>query len=132
MNQLDKDTMTKIYKHGTYYNPASSHYGEISNVACDRCHKNNLDVCIGWQTYDLCLLCVNEINNKLKIKPAFPPVVMYTTNMMQNQFRNGINQMENDISHKTYMMQNQFKCGTNQMDNDTSFKTFMIQNIFRQ
>ena len=78
MNQpLDRDTMIKVYKYGTYYNPASKHYGgeETTNVVCDRCYKDHLDVCIGWQTHDMCLQCIHEISRELKKTktPYFPP-----------------------------------------------------------
>ena len=116
---LDKETMIKVYKFGTYYNPASNHYGSVANVACDRCYKNNLDISIGWQTYDLCLVCTNEINNELKSKSHYHPVPqtiqakphyqpsVYTTNMMQRQFKNQ-NNSSDDSKYLTFMMQEQF------------------------
>lgn len=63
-----KEIMLNICKHGTYYNPANKHYNNNSKVVCDRCFKNNLDACIGWQSYDLCLLCVNALNGDKEIQ----------------------------------------------------------------
>ena len=77
MNQqnLSQSTFEQIIKYGVYYNPASKHYASFgeSNVACDKCHKSNLNVCIGYQNYDLCVSCVQKINesssNKIFNKP---------------------------------------------------------------
>lgn len=53
-----------IVKHGTYYNPASKHYGSVTtNVVCDRCQRTNLSVCIGWQQSDLCMRCMNDLDD---------------------------------------------------------------------
>ena len=104
---INKDTMLKIYKYGIYYNPANSHYGNNSNVVCDRCYRQGLDVCIGYQSYDLCLKCILEINTESKTQFPYNPIAtqMVMTNMEQKQF-------------KTYMMQDQYE-------------TFMMQNQFR-
>lgn len=56
----------QICDHGTYFNPAWKHYGEPGNIICDKCRKNNLDICIGYQDKDLCLECVMEINKSKK------------------------------------------------------------------
>lgn len=54
----------QICQHGTYYNPASRHYGGHGTVVCDRCSKQNLNVCIGYNNHDLCLPCVQEISSE--------------------------------------------------------------------
>lgn len=54
--------MKKVVKYGEYYNPATKHYNGNGPVICDRCFRNNLDICIGWETYDLCLPCVTSVN----------------------------------------------------------------------
>ncbi len=94
---IDKNTMLQIYKYGTYYSPASKHYGDdLANVVCDRCFKNNLDICIGWLTHDVCISCMKEINNginnginnktinKKKVTPVNRGIAR---RMMQRQFR---------------------------------------------
>lgn len=44
---------------GTYYNPANKHYDLKGVVNCDRCHRQNLNVCIGSDdNVDLCMDCV--------------------------------------------------------------------------
>lgn len=139
MNQpLDRDTMIKVYKYGTYYNPASKHYGgeETTNVVCDRCYRDHLDVCIGWQTHDMCLHCVEEINKELK-KPKTPyyppnppsswpssPTVCFPqpqimTNMEQSQFR------PQEHTMRTRMLQRQFR-------DEDNMKTYMLQSQFRK
>lgn len=72
---VTKDIMLNICKYGTYYNPATKHYNTNATVVCDRCFRSNLDSCIGWQTYDLCLLCVHAINSKSDVdihQPFYP------------------------------------------------------------
>lgn len=100
-NPINKETMLQIYSNGTYYSPATKHYGDDSiNVVCDRCFKNNLDVCVGWLTHDLCLQCVTEIGNKVNKKvdkaegakkveeqDKKPRVRSMTKKMMQRQYR---------------------------------------------
>lgn len=63
---IDQDILYKTCKYGNYYNPASSHYGVSSNVMCDRCRKDNLDICIGYMTHDLCMMCAQKINDEMK------------------------------------------------------------------
>ncbi len=83
MSSINYETMKNICKNGTYYFPASKHYGNPdANVVCDKCYKNKLNVSIGYGNYDLCLLCVDEITNPIKLDK-----INYKTYMMQSQFR---------------------------------------------
>ncbi len=85
MTSINYETMKNICKNGKYYYPASKHYGnEDANVACDKCYKNNLNVSIGYENYDLCLLCVDDITKAKKIKLDYMDIKYY---MMQSQFR---------------------------------------------
>lgn len=63
---IDKSTMLKICKYGTYYNPATKHYTPSTNVMCDKCYKDKLNISIGYEDYDLCLSCIEEINKMKK------------------------------------------------------------------
>lgn len=80
---IDKKLMLKIYKYGTYYNPASKHYNSVVNVMCDKCYKDKLEMCIGYEDYDLCLFCIEEIN-KMKQKTLKRDM---PRRMMQKQYR---------------------------------------------
>ena len=51
----------KAIQNGTYYYPAWKHYKKRTNVFCDRCNRQNLKSCIGYQGFDLCLWCVDEL-----------------------------------------------------------------------
>lgn len=53
--------MLLVTAQGVYYNPANKHYNYKGFVTCNRCFKSNLDVCIGFSEYDLCLNCLQEI-----------------------------------------------------------------------
>lgn len=60
---LSQETTINIVKNGVYYCPASKHYNnQSSNIVCDRCRKTHLNVCIGLDTYDLCLSCVQDVS----------------------------------------------------------------------
>lgn len=72
---------------------------------CDKCYRDNLDISIGWQTYDLCLRCVQEINTSVKTPMIKPPKLdhdqillkmmqgQFTTNMEQNQYKTTVKRM---------------------------------------
>jgi len=112
---INKETMMNIYNYGTYYNPASKHYnlGVSTNIVCDRCQKNYLDISIGWQTFDLCLSCINTISNNINKKykaPEYSTVCM--TSMAQHQFKHNNNYKTiDDNSYKTTMLQRLFRNG---------------------
>ncbi len=100
-----------ICKNGKYYNPASDHYptsGPSTVVVCDRCQRNNLKVCVGYNDYDLCLKCVEE-GTELMGKSG--PV----TKMEQQQYRSPVH---------TRMLQG--------MSRDESPKTYLVQDLYQQ
>lgn len=76
-----------IYKHGKYYNPAWSHYEHGALVSCDRCYRTQLITCLGWNQYDMCLKCADEISSIINIKDSIP-YNEYKTKMQQDMFRN--------------------------------------------
>lgn len=130
---ITKEIMLKICNYGTYFNPANKHYKTTASVVCDRCFTNNLTSCIGWQTFDLCLTCVDTINKKIIPSILSDPrkyQMLHTTNMKQNQFENGPltemkqNQFNND--RIAQMRQFQFKG-----NDDDTIKTYMMQSQFR-
>lgn len=50
-----------VYENGVYYSPANKHYEGSGTVSCDKCKREDLDVCIGWKNNDLCLMCVSKL-----------------------------------------------------------------------
>lgn len=74
MNNLcpNKQKIVELVKYGIYYNPAHNHYGEEGNVYCDKCKKENLSVCIGYESLDLCFQCVQEVADCMN-KPGICP-----------------------------------------------------------
>ena len=65
----EQNIYQQVCLHGIFYNPASKHYGSNTSVACDRCNKKNLEICIGYAQADLCLQCVEELCRKRTINP---------------------------------------------------------------
>lgn len=125
--QISQETFILVCKRGTYYNPAKKHYEDKSNnVICDRCCKHNLNVCIGYEKYDLCLNCteevikINEQNSKFKIRSitnptpdnSLPPMDSVKSRMLTSQFHNlsmtFMQQSQFDHLPKSYMQQSQF------------------------
>lgn len=103
---MNQTVYWNIYTHGTYYKPAYKHYPRADNsrtkVSCDRCQRSNLNSCIGWNTYDLCLECVSKVEKLGDITSTVRTErTTHTTRMMQKQFRK-----PQDL---TLMMQEQFQ-----------------------
>ena len=90
---VDQETLDKIVKNGTFYNPASKHYSYETDVKCDKCLKTGINICIGWENYDLCMSCVDLLSKKPVVpRPVVPskpddftPTVCIM--MMQDQFK---------------------------------------------
>lgn len=149
----------KIIENGQLYYPANQRYGSDKQVICDRCKRNNLSICIGYETYDLCLTCADKItpsthyiNEKPSMdyptrdifdrdmvtkmeqeiyKPGFYKPI-YTTRMEQNMFRK-----PNSDNVMTLMEQDIYKPSKpnnffDRMSNKFSNMTFMEQDIFKK
>lgn len=104
-NQND-DGYFRILQVGTYFYPAWRHYGRKTLIMCDRCNRQDLQVCIGYRDYDICLECVSEIvkNYKMffKINYSLNPFVKNTRNEENEPHIKGIKRFNpNMISAKT-------------------------------
>ena len=118
MNQSNETILKKICQLGTYFNPASKHYKNNSKVSCDRCRKQNIDICIGWDSYDLCMKCVQEVNNIIISEKNEPQMLSF---MQQSQFITNMEQSQ----FLTNMEQSQFRQKPKQFPN-----TKMMQSMF--
>lgn len=56
---MNINELLEIIKIGKLYYPTNN------NIICDRCHKNNLDVCIGYNNKDLCLPCADILEYQM-------------------------------------------------------------------
>lgn len=125
---LNANTMLDIYKLGKYYNPASTHYGEGKSVICDRCAKRNLNACIGYLDYDLCLSCADVVDRKVN------------KSILQEQFRTPMQQglrgatIADRGQVMSYMQQDQFSSrplrGSTMYDDYTQIQSDMQQDQF--
>ena len=81
---LTQGKMWEVFHKGKLYDPASSHYPHLpfSPVSCDRCGKQPLGASWGFETYDLCITCLESLRSEqnkpikppiTKIDPCFPP-----------------------------------------------------------
>jgi len=132
----------QIIKNGNFYFPAWTHYNKSdANVTCDRCRRTNLKCCIGYNNYDLCLDCTEDVVQILNrpIKPIQPIYESITMTEMEQDFIRP--QMKTKMAQRMYndntitlMAQNMFEDdimirnrGGNGMDET---KTFMCQSMF--
>jgi hypothetical protein len=97
------NSLNVCFKKGTYYNPASTHYDNMSaNVICDRCRASNLTVCIGFGQTDLCMQCISQMSRTvLPILPQRAPET--ATLMVQSIF-----EPRRGSETHTYMQQEMF------------------------
>ena len=97
---MSEELYNNIHKRGKYYNPANSHYNNDNGVECNRCKKTQLQTCIGWKEYDLCLDCVSSIDNiqnggfenkpsntSIKTSVKKTSIKKFKTRMLQRLFR---------------------------------------------
>lgn len=64
-----------VLQNGQFFNSAWSRYGKDTVVVCDICKNKNIDQCIGYQNYDVCLVCASSFQNKSKkLKPIYHSV----------------------------------------------------------
>lgn len=55
-----------ILINGTNFWPAYKHYGQTTNVMCDRCGADELLGSIGYGDYDICYWCAADVADTLK------------------------------------------------------------------
>lgn len=71
-NNLKKNDAMVIINRGQLFCPAYLHYGKNPlNVRCCYCGIDNLACCVGFDTYDLCMDCVNTITKSLQPQQNF-------------------------------------------------------------
>ena len=62
ISSLDEETCTKVALQGIYYSDTRTRYPDIvAVVRCDKCGLCPLACSIGFESYDLCLPCANNI-----------------------------------------------------------------------
>jgi hypothetical protein len=61
-SNITNNKFKDILKYGKYYNPAYLHYPNSTSkqVQCDKCNEL-INVCIGYQNMDLCMLCTHNL-----------------------------------------------------------------------
>lgn len=73
---MSASAINRALTEGKFYYPASLHYkgsqmGDSVCVTCDRCYKSDIPACIGIDTLDFCLPCIDEeVNRKGKEVPV--------------------------------------------------------------
>lgn len=140
-----------IFKNGTYYNPATKHYDFQGIVNCDRCHRKNISVCIGYKDSDLCMRCVSYIEEKIaeeKINNSIRPLSegryedpSTMTLMMSSDYADKLTFMRSsdygsyDPMMQTRMMSSDYgsypKVTTNMKNHSYNFKTKMMERDYK-
>jgi hypothetical protein len=79
-----------IVKFGTIYRHA------VRNIQCDRCYKNELNICMTFKDSDLCLECVDILSEEIyynkDINPYRPDILLKMEQKIYNPSINNINQ----------------------------------------
>lgn len=109
---VPESVLKNIVTRGKYYYPASSHYPKAYPVICDRCNKTNLSACIGYESYDLCMHCVEKVIKNIEVPDDDEKVLV---KMMPSRFRR-----DQDGGDRTFMMSNKFR------KQDDDYLTFMM------
>lgn len=58
---LDQKQAKMVATLGKFSHPANKRYGNQGTVNCDFCNLANLVACIGYEQYDICLKCADDI-----------------------------------------------------------------------
>lgn len=109
--QPGKKKMLEICKLGKYYEKAALRYGGKKSIICDRCFRKDLDKCVGYESYDLCLDCTKIIidtnknknkkkNPKIKYKKKQPDITVNKINLPINDLIKPLAAMRVNIFNK--------------------------------
>lgn len=61
---LKQDQILKILEEGKFYWDLKKRYPTFGvNIFCDLCYRTNLQSCLGYDKYDLCMYCVAELTS---------------------------------------------------------------------
>jgi hypothetical protein len=121
-NYMDQ-RIENTFKHGIYYNPATSHYlnQPNCNVVCDMCNRSSLKICIGYDDCDLCMRCADTLSTNALICGR---VNIPLTRMKQSMYD------PSDTCMATFMMQEMYD-NKNKSKNSSNSKKFMMNGMFK-
>jgi hypothetical protein len=112
-----------ILERGSFFYPAGLHYrNPAATVICDRCRRSGIKSCVGYESQDLCLPCVEQIISSICALPSksaysFPLTLMeqgiVQTKMEQAMLQPkkeqvAIQSAMNQDMLRTFMMQSDF------------------------
>jgi hypothetical protein len=116
----------KIIENGQLYYPANQRYGPDKQVVCDRCKRNNLSICIGYESYDLCLTCADKITPSHQYINEKPQMDVPSRDIFDRDMY--VTKMEQDFYKPIYhtrMEQNMFR------NRNPTVVTLMAQEIYK-
>src|SRR5687768_13438971 len=68
--KASNENLFEVVQKGTRYEPASEHYKNThpagTLVRCDNCGAEKLNVCVGFDSLDLCVACNNKLASELE------------------------------------------------------------------
>ena len=112
ISSLDDETCYQIATHGIYYSDTRTRYPDIvAVVRCDKCGLCPLSCSIGFESYDLCLPCVNTIRaNTLTVQELELDLTTKTTALQEEGVSVESTQKQGD-KNLEYIMSS-IQCGT--------------------
>ena len=81
---MNEQLIRAILDKGTFFYPASKHYNNGTTVTCDYCYKTHLVACIGYESYDLCIKCLDFVTRLYAF--TSPPAVSTQASVTNNPF----------------------------------------------
>lgn len=112
ISSLDDETCAKVALHGTYYSDARTRYQDMAAVVrCDKCGLCSLACSIGFESYDLCLPCANNIRvEKLSVQELETDLAT-RTDALRVEGHNTESTEKQAVENLEYIMSN-IQCGT--------------------
>lgn len=96
-NNLTKNDAMIIISRGQLFCPAYLHYGSnLLNVKCSGCGMDNLPCCVGYESFDLCMGCVNTVTKSLQPQQNFIKQINQANQPNQPEKPNQFTQVQTD------------------------------------
>lgn len=98
----------KTVENGTFYYPAKKRYNNIGYISCDRCDQLNINACVGYESVDLCLNCVNFVVELISKPDPIVPINLKTflgkKEEKHSDDKNDVNSQNNSDQSEHYTM----------------------------
>ena len=135
-NSLTRQEALEVIYRGKFYYPAFKHHSQSPvNINCDLCRKSGLECSIGYQSYDLCLGCVDMLvgsgskqNQITKLSQINQPNQFNSQNIQTQQSKQAKEFQQTQQAQPNFLQQNP---SSNSSSNSSQYLTRMAQDSVR-